>query len=85
MRRKCLGMLMEDIIMLCDNSWPWVICIGQDIQCSLCWKVLDHLPSSLDPSTCDIDMFKFLKKGVKSHRFGLEEDIKAMVVPWFQQ
>jgi histone-lysine N-methyltransferase SETMAR len=52
---------------------------------SMHWKVLDHAPYSLDLSPCDFHVFSPLKKVLKGHRFRSGEDIKAVVVQWFQQ
>jgi hypothetical protein len=36
-------------------------------------------------SPCDFHEFGLLKKALMGHRFGLDTDMKATVVQWFQQ
>jgi hypothetical protein len=47
--------------------------------------VLDHPPYSPDLSPYDFNLFGPLKKALKGHRLGSDEDIKATVLQWFQQ
>jgi histone-lysine N-methyltransferase SETMAR len=84
-KRKRPGMLRRDVIVLHDNTRLLVACTVWNTMCSMLWKVSDHSPYSLDLSPCDFHVFGPLKKVLKGHKFGLEEDIKAVVVQWFQQ
>jgi hypothetical protein len=39
----------------------------------------------MDLSPCDFRVFSPLKKVLKGHRFGSDEDMKTTLVQWFQQ
>jgi hypothetical protein len=57
--------------------WP---CTVKDIMYSMHWKVMDHPPYSPDLPLCDFHVFSPLKKVLKDHRFGLDEDVKTLVM-----
>jgi hypothetical protein len=82
-KRMRPSMIMRGV-MLHDNAFSHVACTVQETLCSMHWKVLDHTTYSLNLSPCDFHVFSSLKKALKGCRFGLGEDVEAMMVQWFQ-
>jgi hypothetical protein len=62
------------------SACPCVSCAVQDMLCTMHWKVCDHPPYILDLLLCYFHVFSSHKDLLKGCRFGLGEDVDAMVM-----
>jgi histone-lysine N-methyltransferase SETMAR len=83
-RKKRLGILVDDVLLLHDNASPHVANRTAGRLQSFGWVIMEHAPYSTDLAPSNYHVFGPLKKFLAGHRFISDNDAKTAVRRWFR-